>query len=206
MLQVYGRKNSINVQKVMWTVAELELAHERHDVGGAFGGNDQPWFLALNPNGTIPVIDDAGTVVWESNVVVRYLAARYGRGTLWPEEPGLRAQAEVWMDWQQTAVWPAMSPVFWQLIRTPEAERDMAAVEAGVEKLNGYFTVLDSHLKERPFVGGDRLTIGDIPIGCTTYRWYQLPIERVDVPNVRAWYEGLAARPAFQEHVMIPLS
>ncbi len=206
MLKVYGRANSINVQKVMWTVAELGLAHQRHDVGGQFGGNEQPWFRALNPNGTIPVIDDDGTVAWESNAIVRYLAGRYGEGGLWPRDPGERARADMWMDWQQGTVLPAMHPVFWNLIRTPEDQRDMAAVDAGVQRLDKAFAILDGWLAERPYVAGDALTMGDIPLGATTYRWYSLPIARAEVPHVAAWYERLQARPAFREHVMIPLT
>lgn len=206
MIEVYGRPNSVNVQKVMWTVAELGLDHRRHDVGGAHGGNDAPWYLAMNPNGTVPTIDDGDTIVWESNAVVRYLAARHGAGWLWPEVPAARAAADIWMDWQQTSVHPAIHPVFWGLIRTPEGERDLAAIEAGRSKLDRLFAVLDRHLADRVYVAGEALTMGDIPIGAMTYRWLHLPMERADVPNVRAWHDRLAARPAFREHVMLPLT
>ncbi|RDD62841.1 glutathione S-transferase family protein [Ferruginivarius sediminum] len=206
MLQVYGRENSVNVQKVMWTVGELGLAHHRHDVGRGFGGNDQPWFLALNPNGTVPTIDDEGTVVWESNAIVRYLAARYAAGTLWPQDPAARAAADIWMDWQQTAVNPAIHPVFWNLIRTPEAQRDMAVVEAGREKLDRLFGILDRHLADRRYIAGDSFTMGDIPLGAMTYRWLHLPMEREEAPNVSAWHDRLAERSAFREHVMLPLT
>lgn len=206
MLQVYGRANSMNVQKVMWTVGELALAHRRHDVGRGFGGNDEPWYLALNPMGTVPAIDDGGTVVWESNAVVRYLAARYGAGTLWPPEPAARAGADIWMDWQQTCVLPVLHPVFWTLIRTPPERRDMAEVEEGGARLARLFTVLDGHLAQRPYVAGAAFTMGDIPIGAAAYRWLNLPLERPALANVAAWYARLCERPAFREHVMQPLS
>lgn len=206
MLQVYGRANSINVQKVMWTVAELELAHERHDVGGAFGGNDQPWFRALNPNGTVPTVDDEGTVVWESNAIVRYLAGRYGTGGLWPEDPGTRARADMWMDWKQTTVIPALRPVFWQLVRTPAEHQDRSVIDGCATALDKTFAVLDGWLAERPYVAGEQFTMGDIPLGAAVYRWYALPLARTDVPNVAAWYARLEARPAFRDHVMIPLT
>lgn len=206
MLQVYGRANSMNVQKVMWTLGELGLAHHRHDVGRGFGGNDQPWYLALNPMGTVPAIDDAGTVVWESNAIVRYLAARYGAGTLWPRDPAGRAAADIWMDWQQTCVLPTIHPVFWMLIRTPPQERDMAVVESGRKKLESLFTVLDRHLAGRSYVAGATFTMGDIPAGATAYRWLSLPLARPALTNVAAWYARLSERPAFRQHVMLPLT
>ena len=206
MLRIWGRLNSVNVQKVMWTVGELGLAHERIDAGRGYGVNDEPWFLEMNPNGTIPTIDDDGTVVWESNVVVRYLAAKYGAGTLWPEEPGARARADMWMDWQQTILDRPMHPLFWQLVRTPEAERDPALVGDAEARCAKAFALLNHHLEGRAYVAGDQLTMGDIPVGALTYRWYALPIEHPELPHLVAWYERLTARPAFREHAMIPLS
>ena len=207
MVRVWGRNNSINVQKVMWAVAELGLAHERTDAGGAFGGLDTADYGRLNPNRRIPtVVDDDGTVVWESNVCVRYLAARHGAGGLWPAAPAARAKADMWMDWQQTTVHPEMTPVFWGLIRTPEAERDHALIAAATERLGAAFAVLDAHLADRPFVAGDALTMGDIPVGCACYRYYQLPIARPSLAHLEAWYGRLQERAPFRTHVMIPLS
>ena len=119
MLKIHGRKNSSNVQKVLWTCAELGLPFERTDVGGPFGGNREPAYLALNPNGLVPVIEDDGVVLWESNAIIRYLAARYGDGTLLPTDPAARGQAEQWMDWVNTLLGPAIWPLFFGLIRTP---------------------------------------------------------------------------------------
>ena len=127
MLKIWGRTSSINVQKVMWTVAELGLPHERIDVGGSFGGLDGPEYAALNPNRLIPVLQDGAIAVWESNAIVRYLAARHGAGGLWPEDPGRRSEADRWMDWQLTTLQPAISPIFWGLIRTPPEKRDTGA-------------------------------------------------------------------------------
>lgn len=206
MLRIWGRANSLNVQKVMWTVAELGLEHERIDAGGRFGLNDEPWFLAMNPNGTVPVVDDGGTVVWESNAIVRYLAARYGAGALWPEDPGARTAADRWMDWQLAVVDRAMHPLFWNLIRTPEAERDAAAVADAHARCRRAFALLDGHLESRAFVAGEQLTMGDVPVGAATYRWFALPVEHGETPHLAAWYERLRARRAFREHVMIPLS
>lgn len=206
MLKVWGRANSLNVQKVMWAVAELGVAHERIDVGGAFGGLSTPTFVEMNPNRLIPVLEDGDTVVWESNAIVRYLAARYGAGGLWPEDPGRRAMADRWMDWQLTTIQPHLSPIFLGLIRTPEAERDMGAIAAHAERLGEAMRILDTHLATRPFVAGDALTMGDIPLGCVWWRYANLAIARPDLPNLEAWHQRLTAREPYRRHVMIPLS
>ena len=206
MLTIWGRDNSVNVQKVVWAAAELRLDFERVDAGGAFGGLDTAEYGVMNPNRKIPVLRDGDAVVWESNACVRYLAARYGRGTLWPEDPVLRARADQWMDWQISTLLPDMSVVFWQLIRTPEAERDMTSVAASAERLQEIWPVLDSHLKTRPFVGGSGFTMGDIPLGAMAWRWYNLPLRRGTFDNVEAWYHRLQERPAYREHVMVPVT
>lgn len=206
MLRILGRPNSINVQKVMWTANELNLTFEHEVAGMAHGKVNDPWYRAMNPNGLVPTIDDDGVVLWESNVIVRYLAAKHAPGAMIPEDLAGRAEAEMWMDWQQTAVHPNMTPVFWNLVRTPEPERNMAAVAAGAEKVRAALGVLDARLADRAYLMGDNLTVADIPIGCVAYRWFSLPVEHGDVPNVRAWYERLAARPAFQGHVMLPVT
>jgi glutathione S-transferase len=206
MLRIWGRNNSINVQKVMWAVAELGLAHERIDVGGKFGGLDTPEYIAMNPNRTVPTLDDDGFILWESNACVRYLAARYGAGTLWIDDPAERALADRWMDWQAATLLRDIGVVFWGLIRTPEAQRDHAAIAASAERLGELFRILDQQLAGREFVTGSRFTMGDIPVGAACYRYHELPVERPRLPNLAAWYERLQQRAPFREHVMIPLS
>lgn len=206
MLKIWGRNNSVNVQKVMWLVNELALPHERIDAGLAHGLNDQDWYLAMNPNGRIPVIDDDGTVLWESHAIVRYLAARHAAGSWWPEDAGVRAQSEKWMDWNLGMLQAPMTVVFWQLVRTPEAERDMAAVAANLKAANSLWQIFDAALEGRDFIAGDIPTVGDIPMGAMAYRWLHMDIERPDVPNIQAWHARLAERPAFREHVMLPIS
>ena len=205
MLKIFGRTNSINVQKVMWTVAELGLPHERVSAGMAHGVVNEPWYADLNPNRLVPAIDDDGVVLWESNVIVRYLAARHATGTLMPSDPAMRARAEMWMDWQQTS-FPGFGPLFLGLIRTPPEKRDMAAIRAGQEGTAAALRLLDKHLANRSHMIADHLTVADIPLGCVAYRWYALPIERPELPNLRAWYERLVKRPAFAQHVMLPLT
>lgn len=206
MLKIWGRPNSVNVQKVMWCVTELGLDHERIDAGMRFGVNDQDWYLAMNPNGLIPTIDDDGVVLWESNAIVRYLAAKYGAGTLCPDSAAERATADQWMDWQATTLGVPMGPVFMGLIRTPPEQRDQNAIDAAAVDCGRLFGLLDRHLDGRDYMLGDALTMADIPVGAMTYRWYGLDVPHADLPKLRAWYDRLVARPAFQNHVMIPLS
>lgn len=206
MLKIWGRPNSVNVQKAMWTVGELGLEHERIDVGGAFGGLDTDDYGALNPNRLVPTLDVDGKTIWESNVIVRYLASLHDAGGLSPSDPYERACAEQWMDWKITRLMPPMTVLFWGLVRHAPEYQDKAMQDAANEKLFAAFDILDSRLAGRDFVMGDRLTIGDIPVGAATYRYFNLGVDLPDVPNVRRWYEALTKRPAFAEHVMIPLS
>ena len=214
MLKIWGRTNSINVQKVMWTVAELGLAHERIDAGLAHGVVNESWYRALNPNGRVPTIDDDGFILWESNTVTRYLAAKHAlthatthpEGTLMPADLQVRADAERWMDWATTTMAPVMTPLFWGLIRTPAEKRDPAAIESLRLEMEGVMRILDARLATRAYVAGDALTVGDIPVGCFTYRWYALPIEHSEHPHLARWYQSLTERPAFRQHVMLPLT
>jgi len=206
MLKIWGRTNSINVQKVMWAVAELGLPHERTDAGGAFGGLDTPAYKSINPNSRIPTIDDNGVIVWESNTVVRYLAARYGAGRLWPIDPAHRSEADRWMDWQQTTIAPDMFPVFWGLVRTPPEKRDTAAIKAAGERLAASWSLLEQHLGGRNFVAGAEFSMGDIPVGCAYARYTKLEIAKPTLPHCDAWHRRLQERPGFRQHVNMPLS
>lgn len=206
MLRIWGRTNSINVQKVMWAVGELELAHERLDAGGAFGGLDSDAYGGLNPNRRIPVLEDGETVVWESNAIVRYLAARYGAGTLWAEDPAARSVADRWMDWQVTTLLPPLHPIFWGLVRTPEPKRDIAAIAAAAKEIQPLWQILDEHLSRRRFVAGEAFSMGDIPVGCAFWRYSNLDVERPSLPNVQLWYAELKKREAYRRHVMLPVT
>jgi glutathione S-transferase len=205
MLTVWGRRSSFNVQKVLWLVGELGLAHKHVPAGGSHGGLDEPQFRAMNPHGRVPVMDDGGTVIWESHAILRYLAARYGVGPFWSEDPRVRAGADGWMDWAQTSLQPDfLTGIFWGFYRTPEAERDMTAVNAKIVRCAEHFRLLDRILADRPFLGGDALGLADIPAGTNLFRYYGIEIERPHVPNVEAWYRRLQERPAYREHVMVP--
>jgi glutathione S-transferase len=206
MLTIWGRANSINVQKVLWCCAELGLAYKRIDAGGAHGVTNTPDYLAMNPNALVPTIEDDGLVLWESNVIVRYLAAKHGQGTLHPADLRERAEADRWMDWQVTTLWAGLRPLFLGYVRTPPEQRDAAALAAAQRSSEQALTILDRHLKDRAYVAGPRFTMGDIPAGISVYRWYALPIERPDFPHVKRWYDRLTERPGFRTHVMQPLS
>lgn len=206
MLKILGRNNSSNVQKVLWCCEELGLKYEREDVGGPFGRNRDPEYLALNPNGLVPTIIDGDFVLWESNTIIRYLAAKHGNDTLYPTDLQARAMGERWMDWQLSVLGPAIMPIFVGLIRTPPEKRDQAAIAAARDKSAIALKMLDGFLGRSDYVAGASFTVGDIPVGITTYRWYTFEIEREDFPNLKRWYERLSTRPGFKKHVMIGMS
>ena len=206
MLKIHGRKNSINVIKVLWCVGELDLEYERIDIGGAFGGNDQPEYLAKNPMGRVPTIEEDGLILWESQSIVRYLAAKHGVGTLYPEDPGQRAKGEIWMDWYVAHLHPSMTKMFWGLVRTAVDERDEDGIASAIEEAGEHWSILNDHLKDKGFVGGDKLTIGDIPVGAAAFRYYELVKERPNMPNLDRWYASLSERSAYRTHAMNPLS
>jgi glutathione S-transferase len=206
MLKIWGRANSINVQKVMWCVEELGIAHSRVDAGMSFGVVNEPGYRAMNPNGRVPTIDDAGFVLWESNAIVRYLAAKHGAGTLWPESLQARADSDRWMDWCTSTLAAPMTALFWQLVRTPPEKRDAKAIEDTRAQCEALFGIVDERLADRPYLAGHHLTMGDIPVGCFACRWKALPMERPTLAHLDAYHARLAARPAFRRHVMLPLT
>src|SRR5690242_10493731 len=209
MIKIWGRNTSSNVQKAMWAVGELGLAHTRIDVGGAFGKNKEAPYLAMNPNGLVPTLEEEdGFTLWESNSIVRYLAAKHDKaGVLEPKDAKARALASQWMDWQLSVVGPAIGPAFWGLIRTPAEKRDMAAIKASQEKTAAAMQILDAQLGKTQFVAGNAFSYGDIPVGVMCYRYRQLVPDRPATPNLDRWYAAIAARKAFHDHVSsIPLS
>jgi glutathione S-transferase len=202
MLKVWGRKNSANVQKAMWGIGELGLAHERVDIAGAFGLNREPAYLGLNPNGLVPTLQDGDLVLWESNAIVRYLAGLHGKGTLEPADPKERALAGQWMDWQLSVLGPAIHTTFWGLVRTPPEKRDLAAIEASKAKTTAAIQILDAQLAKTAYVAGDTFSMGDIPVGVFSYRFHALVPDRPPLPHFERWYQALAARPAFRDHIL----
>lgn len=204
MIEVFGRSNSVNVQKVLWCLGELEVPFERYDTGGLYGGNKEPDFLARNPAGLVPLVSDDGFDLWESNTIVRYLAGRYGAGLLWPEDPEARALSDKWMDYQLGTIFPAFKDAVIGLIRTAPEKQNPDKIAASVQATAGTLTLLDDHLDNREYVAGDSLTVGDVALGSTIYRWLTLDIDRPPLLNLQTWHDRLQERPAYREHVMVP--
>ena len=206
MLRIWGRSNSINVQKVLWCCEELDIRYQRVDLGGPFGGNTEPEYLQLNPNGLVPTISDGGFVLWESNAIVRYLAAKHGMGTLCSEDLAERADADRWMDWQMGTLWANFRPAFVGLVRTLPEKKDRDEIATAISKTAENLAMLNAHLAARDYVTGLAFTLADIPLGVTAYRWFNLEIERPPMANLEAWYERLCARSPYKATVMLPLS
>jgi glutathione S-transferase len=202
-LTSWGRHTSSNVQKLLWGCVEMGVDYSRPDMAGKFGFTEE--YLSMNPNRVVPTIDDDGFILWESNACLRYLAEKHGRGTLWPDDPHVRADADRWMDWQTATFWPALRPVFHQLVRTPPYQQNREMIDQGIKAAGEISAVLDDALAGRRFVAGDAFTMGDISIGGVIHRWYDMDIACPERPHLRAWYERLQERPGYAEHVMIPL-
>jgi len=206
MIRILGRNNSINVQKVMWCSAELQLEVKRENIGGAFGGNENNSYLSKNPNGTIPTLIQSDFILWESNSIVRYLC-EYSEISPWfPNSLVKRSHAHQWMDWYLTTLHPHMTTIFWQLIRTSEADRDQRSIDKAVETAIKFWSILDSHLERHDYILGEEISMGDIPIGCAAYRWFNLEIKRPHLKNLDRWWKTLSERPSYKTHVMLPLT
>lgn len=207
MLTIHGRNNSSNVQKVVWALNEMKVPYERTDAGGAFGIVNTPDYLAMNPNARVPTMGEDGFILWESNAIVRYLANKHDKGGLCPSDPRQHADADRWMDWQQTTLGPTMTPIFWNLVRTPEPDRDMKLVESSKTAMVGLGKIIDDALNGRAYLAGDGFTMADIPAAIQIYRWVALVEDRPSLPNLEAWYDRLCQREAFKTNVLdIPLT
>ncbi len=203
MIEIWGRRNSSNVIPVLWAVGESGQDFLRHDVGGSFGGLDTPDYRAMNPNSLVPTLVDDGFVVWESCATIRYLGAKYSSGDLWDEDPARRSLADRWMEWAKSTGNVATMGLFFATVRTETEARNPTTVAKYTEATTRVWQFLDAQLAERPYLAGDRLTMGDIPLGALAHRYFHMDVARPDLPHVKAWYERLAQRPAYAEHCMI---
>ncbi len=204
---VWGRANSSNVMKVVWLLEELSLPYQRVDVGGPFGRTHDADYVAMNPNSVVPTLQEGTFTLWESNVILRYLAATHAAGTpFWPADPRTRADMDRWMDWQQTTMGPPQTIVFQGLIRTPPAQQDHAAIAAAVRKAGAAWAVLDAQLGRHGFVAGPDLSLADICSGVHVHRWFAFDVERPHLPRLRAWYDRLLERPVFRARCAMPLT
>ena len=202
MLEIWGRPYSSNVIPVIWTANELGLDYTLQLAGGSFGKLDTEAYGKINPNRMIPSIRDGDFALWESLAIVRYLCDRYGAGTLSPAEPQMRAIADQWMEWSASRAFMPVIYLFFATVRTQPDARDPAKIASLNKEAYDALTILDKHLADRAYVCGDHFTMGDIPIGCVDYRYFHVEVERPALPHVEAWYDRLATRPAYKDHVM----
>jgi len=206
MLTVWGRRNSSNVRKVIWCLEELQVPYRSIDAGGAFGVVNEPDYRALNPNGRVPTLKDGELVLWESNAIVRYLCAHYAAGTPWfPADAAERASADKWMDWCTSSLAGPFKPLFWGLLRTPAEQRNQAEIQTALAQCAEQLSLVDQTLARQPWLSGQYLGMGDIPLGAFAYAWFGLPIERPSLPHLHAWYERLQSREAYRKGVMTVL-
>lgn len=203
-ITIWGRKNSFNVQKVLWTLDELGIEYEHRNAGGSFGGLDDPQFRAMNPHGLVPVLLDEQGAVWESNSIVRYLCAKHSPGNLWLEELYARSLADRWIDWAATTLQPNFMQVFWGYYRTPEADRNLRDIERALDNCHRNFRALDAHLAKNEYLAGTHFTAADIPVGTTLHRYFGMGLQVEQPPNVLAWFGRLQDRPAYQRNIIQP--
>lgn len=204
--RLWGRTSSGNVQKAIWALEELALPYEHVEAGGAHGIVGEARYLAMNPNGLVPTLEEDGFILWESNAILRYLAHAHGGVLALPDDAQARARIDQWLDWQATAFTPAMRDAFLQLVRVPEDKRDARAIEASRAAGERCAALLDRHLADSPFVAGERFSIADIAVGCAGHRWLILPMEKEERPNIVRWRDALAQRPAGAPVLALPLT
>lgn len=205
MLEIWGRRNSSNVMPVMWLVAELNLPHVHHRVGGSFGGLDTPEYLGMNPNGLVPTIKDGESVLFESNTILRYLARKYGPQLLGGETEHQRAVAEQWVDWCKATLYQPLIGLFFATVRTEPEFRNVVDIEQWTAKLIPILKIAEARLNEVEYFAGSVFSIADLPNGALLHRYFNLPIERPSLPSIERWYTVLQAREAFRQHVMLPV-
>ena len=207
-LQIWGRANSVNVQKVLWCCRELDVAFTRIDAGMQFGRNTEASYLAMNPNGRVPTLIDGDFVLWESNAILRYLALTHSGGaSLYPAAPKTRAGIERWLDWTLSTLQPVERPLFWGLVRTPLAERDLPAMQQAADAAAVQWRIVDGQLASRDYIEGDGFSLADIALGAYARRWLGVEgVTRPMLPHLDRWFALLSAHPGFQEFVAPPMS
>jgi glutathione S-transferase len=205
-ITLWGRESSANVQKVRWALGEIGLAYEHIPLGGKYGGTSDAAYLAMNPNGLVPTLRDNGLVIWESHAILRYLAATYSVGGLWPESPSARSLVDQWTDWTATSFQPAWIGAFWLIVRTPSAQHDPAAIAKSLAATERCLSIMEKRLTDAPYLGGDQLTYADLAAGVAMYRRSTMEVARVRHPAVDAWHQRLRERAPFRQAVEVDYS
>lgn len=205
MIKIWGRASSSNVQALMWAIEELALPHQRQDAGFIYGGNDTPDFLAMNPNGTVPVLQDGeNKPIWETGAILRYLAEKYAGDAFWPKDVEERAEVDKWAEWAKINVaLKFTAPVFWRVVRTAPSKQDPEAIKQAISVLNGFLAVAETQLGKQSFLASSNLSLADIQFGHLLYRYFDIEIERASFPNIESYYRRLSEREAFKKHVAI---
>lgn len=204
MIKILGRYTSVNVQTVRWALAEMGIAHEQVNIGGTYGGNDTADYLAMNPNGLVPVMIDSDVTMFESAAIVRYVAAKYGDDDFYPKSPEIRAPLDMWAEWMRVNFYPVLiGTIFHRQVRFDPTTWDHEELAQAYDDMGKYAKILDARLSEGPFIGGSYLTFADIIIGALLYRYFDLDFPRVETPNLKRYYEGLTARETYQQHMMV---
>ncbi|WP_016913624.1 glutathione S-transferase family protein [Vreelandella stevensii] len=208
MITLWGRNNSTNVKKVLWTLEELQLPYEQIMAGLQHGVNDTPEYLAMNPSGLVPLLKDDATqsLLWESNTILRYLAAQYGPNPLWIEAPAQRASMEKWMDWSTSLLTPAHRTILMGYVRTPPEQRDSQVLDPAIATCEKLFAQLDTTLSQQPWFSGEDFGLADIAIAPFTYNLFNSGLSWSSYPHLQRWTEQLAERPAYRKVVMIPVT
>jgi glutathione S-transferase len=207
-ITIWGRANSVNVQKVLWCLYELDLAYERIDAGMAFGRNTGADYLSMNPNGRVPTLVEGDFVLWESNSVMRYLAlAHRPDSPIYPQSPRIRAGVDRWLDWTLSTVQPVDRPVFWAMVRTPPAQRDMVAIQKDVDAEAKVWQIADERLATQRYFEGDHFTLADIAIGAFARRWFGVEgVSKPKLAHLARWFAEIADRPGFQKFIAPPMT
>ena len=201
MLRIMGRASSINVRKVLWACAEMEIPFEREDWGAGFKSTRTPEFLALNPNAMVPVIQDGDFILWESNSIIRYLAARSNASSLYPHEARARARVDQWIDWQASDLNKSWSYAFMSLVRHSPEHQDSQALAAACKDWSRHMQILNRQLESTgSYVAGHEFSLADIPVGLSVNRWFETPLAHPDFPAVSDYYERLSHRPGYLLH------
>ena len=203
MIKLWGRRTSINVQKVMWVLAELNLEYDRLDLGGSFGGLTDTSYVKINPHQKVPTLVDGEVVVWESNAILRYLGGAYGCDALFGATTATRAESDMWMEWYQSSVYASFQTLFHQTVKLPIGERSKAIREKAQANVSKQFALFDSNLATRAFINGEHLTLGDVPMAASLYRYFTMDIERTEYPNISRYYARLTQRSSYRDNVMI---
>jgi len=207
-LTIWGRPNSVNVQKVMWCLAELELPYSRIDAGMQYGRNDEADYLAMNPNGRVPTLVDGDYVLWESNSIMRYLCMAYGANSpIYPKAPRRRAAVDRWLDWTLSTLQPVDRQVFWALVRTPREKRDMVQIQKDADAAAEVWRIADRVLATRSYIEGDDFSVADIALGAYARRWLGVEgIKRPTLMHLDRWFARLAERAGFVQFIAPPMS